>query len=101
MKRYLVLFVIVSLAVVATQAQVLNVKVGPVTYVHRAANAGDMPFTQGTTLTIEGKAYQVGDACYYDKRFVWSLYCVASVQIVLGKHCPASAKQLNLLRKIT
>ena len=56
MKRYLVLFVIVSLAVVAAQAQVLNVKVGSVTYVHRAANAGDMPFTQGTTLTIEGKA---------------------------------------------
>ena len=66
MKRYLVLFVIVSLAVVAAQAQVLNVKVGPVTYVHRAANAGDMPFTQGTTLTIEGKAYQVGDASAAD-----------------------------------
>ena len=66
MKRYLVLFVIVSLAVVAAQAQVLNVKVGSVTYVHRAANAGDMPFTQGTTLTIEGKAYQVGDTSAAD-----------------------------------
>lgn len=41
------------------KAQTVNVKVGQVTYVHRVANVGEMPFTSGSTLTIEGKVYSV------------------------------------------
>ena len=41
------------------KAQTVNVKVGQVTYVHRVANVGEMPFSSGSTLTIEGKVYSV------------------------------------------
>ena len=58
MKR--ICFIIIAcLAVVAMKAQTVNVKVGQVTYVHRAANVGEMPFAAGSTLTIEGKVYSV------------------------------------------
>lgn len=42
-------------------AQTLNVKVGEVTYAHSAAQAGQMLFDNGTTLTIQGKAYTLAD----------------------------------------
>ena len=58
MKR--ICFIIIAcLAVVAMKAQTVNVKVGQVTYVHRATNVGEMPFAAGSTLTIEGKVYSV------------------------------------------
>lgn len=58
MKR--IYFIIIAcLAVVAVKAQTVNVKVGQVTYVHRATNVGEMPFAAGSTLTIEGKVYSV------------------------------------------
>ena len=58
MKR--ICFIIIAcLAVVAMKAQTVNVKVGQVTYAHRAANVGEMPFAAGSTLTIEGKVYSV------------------------------------------
>ena len=58
MKR--ICFIIIAcLAVVAMKAQTVNVKVGQVTYAHRATNVGEMPFAAGSTLTIEGKVYSV------------------------------------------
>ena len=58
MKR--ICFIIIAcLAVVAMKAQTVNVKVGQVTYAHRAANVGEMPFAAGSTLAIEGKVYSV------------------------------------------
>lgn len=58
MKR--IYFIIIAcLAVVAVKAQIVDVKVGQVTYVHRATNVGEMPFASGSTLTIEGKVYSV------------------------------------------
>ncbi len=42
-------------------AQTLNVKVGEVTYAHSAAKTGDMLFANGSTLTVQGKAYQLAD----------------------------------------
>ena len=58
MKR--IYFIIIAcFAVMAMKAQTVDVKVGQVTYVHRAANVGEMPFAAGSTLTIEGKVYSV------------------------------------------
>ena len=51
--------IIVCLAIMAVKAQTINVKVGQVTYAHRAVNVGEMPFASGSTLTIEGKVYSV------------------------------------------
>ena len=48
-------------AVLPVTAQTLNVKTGQVTYVHKAASIGDMTFTGGTTLTVEGKPYPIAD----------------------------------------
>ena len=42
-------------------AQTLNVKVGEVTYAHSAAQVGQMLFANGSTLTVQGKVYQLAD----------------------------------------
>lgn len=54
---------ILSLCLAATglQAQVVKVHVGEITYVHSAADAGDMTFTGGTQLTVQGKTYRLTD----------------------------------------
>ena len=60
MKRYLLSFVC-ALSLSVAQAQTLNVNIGDVTYSHSAASTGDMLFADGTTLTIEGRAYNISD----------------------------------------
>ena len=55
MKKILTIVVCLMLAIVAG-AQTLNVKVGNVVYLFPAAQAGDMEYADGTTLTIMGKA---------------------------------------------
>ena len=42
-------------------AQSLNVKIGEINYVHQAANAGDVTFSNGQTITIEGNTYNISD----------------------------------------
>jgi len=42
-------------------AQSMKVNAGGITYVHSSANTGDMTFSGGTQLTIEGKTYNVSD----------------------------------------
>lgn len=66
MKKQLFLFTAIMTAV-AANAQTLNVKVGSVTYAIPAAQAGDMVYTDGTTLTIMGKTLQVSDI---DKMYI-------------------------------
>ena len=60
MKKILTIVVCLMLAIVAG-AQTLNVKVGNVVYLFPAAQAGDMEYADGTTLTIMGKAFAVAD----------------------------------------
>lgn len=54
MKRQLLLLTAVAMAAAGT-AQTLNVKVGSVTYAIPAAQAGEMIFTDGNSLTVMGK----------------------------------------------
>ena len=60
MKR--ILFSIVALMLtIAAGAQTLNVKVGSVVYQFPAADAGDMTYTDGTTLSIMGRTFTLAD----------------------------------------
>ena len=60
MKRIAIIFCSIFCATVIF-AQSMNVNIGEVTYVHKAANTGEMLFSNGTTLTIEGKTYTISD----------------------------------------
>ena len=60
MKRIFVLLPMLLLAVVA-MAQTLNVTVGSVTYQFPAAQAGEMTYADGTTLTILDKVFNISD----------------------------------------
>ena len=51
---------VLSLAL-AAQAQTLNVVTGSVTYQFPAAQAGDMTYDKGTTLSILGKTFAISD----------------------------------------
>lgn len=56
---YTILLAVLTLPV---GAQTVTVKTGQVTYVYDGFNVGDMPFTtNGTTLTIGGKTFNVAD----------------------------------------
>ncbi len=52
---------LLGLAAVTAGAQTLNVVVGEVTYQVPAAEAGDMVYAGGTTLTIMGKTFALAD----------------------------------------
>ncbi len=60
MKRTTFLAALIA-ANVAAWAQTLNVSVGDVTYLFPAAQAGEMTFSDGTTLTIMGKSFTLAD----------------------------------------
>lgn len=60
MKRTFALLPMLLLAVVA-MAQTLNVTVGNVTYQFPASQTGDMTYTNGTTLTILNKVFNISD----------------------------------------
>ena len=49
------------LLTIAAMAQTLNVQVGSVTYQFPASQCGEMTYTDGTTLTIMGKAFTLSD----------------------------------------
>ena len=46
---------------IAATGQTLNITVGNVTYQFPAAQAGEMTFADGTTLTVMGKAFTLAD----------------------------------------
>ncbi len=60
MKKYIAL-VAALFAMHTAVAQTLNVVVGEVTYQVPASQAGDMTYTDGTTLTIMGKTFKISD----------------------------------------
>ena len=60
MKKTLSLIAALILAI-AVQAQIFNVEVGQVTYRIPAADAGDMVYTNGETITIVGNSYLLSD----------------------------------------
>lgn len=60
MRKILTLLALLSLTIAAT-AQTLNITVGSVTYQFPASLAGDMTFTDGTTLTILNKSFTLSE----------------------------------------
>ena len=56
-----VLFLCSLLCPLAITAQTLNVNIGGVTYTHSSSNTGDMTFSNGNTVIIEGKTYTIAD----------------------------------------
>ena len=60
MKKVIPLIISLLLAI-AVQAQTLNVVVGSVTYQFPAEQAGEMTYADGTTLTIQNKAFTLSD----------------------------------------
>ena len=60
MKKVGMMITALLLTIVAG-AQTLNVQVGDVTYQFPAAQTGDMIYSNGTTLTIMGKEFTIGD----------------------------------------
>ena len=60
MKKVFTLFTALVLTIVAG-AQTLNVKLGGVTYQFPAAQAGEMTFAEGSTLTVMGKTFTLAD----------------------------------------
>ena len=61
MKRSALLFIALVLTCAAAVAQTLNVTVGNVTYLFPAASAGDMTYSDGTTLTVMDKTFTISD----------------------------------------
>lgn len=57
------IYIILSMLVltIAAVAQTLNVNVGNVTYQFPASQTGDMTYSEGTTLTIMGKTFNIED----------------------------------------
>ena len=60
MKRAL-LSIIAAVVTMAAAAQTLNVEVGSVVYQFPAAQAGQMTYADGTTLTIVNKVYPLAE----------------------------------------
>lgn len=60
MKKIL-LAISLQLSAISLLAQTLNVQVGNVTYQFPAAQAGQMTYNDGTTLTVMGKAFTLSD----------------------------------------
>ena len=55
------IFLMALMLTIAAMAQTLNVKVGSVVYQFPASQTGDMTYSDGTTLTIMGKAFALSD----------------------------------------
>ncbi|MBQ9285260.1 MAG: carbohydrate-binding domain-containing protein [Bacteroidaceae bacterium] len=61
MKKLILSIALLSATLSAAVAQTLNVVTGDVTYQFPAADAGIMPYTSGTSLTIEQKTFAISD----------------------------------------
>ena len=59
--RKLTTFIVALVLTIAAEAQTLNVQVGSVAYQFPAAQCGDMIYTDGTTLTIMNKTFNLSD----------------------------------------
>ena len=61
MKKTLITMLLAVMALVTAMAQTMNVQIGQVIYQIPAAQAGDMVYQDGTTLTIMDKTYQLSE----------------------------------------
>ncbi len=61
MKRFSVLLVSLIAVLTMAQAQTMNVKMGEVTYVFSADQAGDMVYNDGTSVTILGRTFTLDE----------------------------------------
>ena len=61
MNKYILSIALLAASAAAAMAQTLNVVVGDVVYQFPAADAGTMPYTDGTSLTIEKKTFTISD----------------------------------------
>lgn len=59
--RFTAIIALVLCFCASVSAQTLNIKVGNVTYAVTAAQAGDMPYSNGETLEVLGKTFTVND----------------------------------------
>ena len=80
-------------------AQTLNVQVGNVTYQFPAAQAGSMPYENGTTLTVMGKSFNLSEVSnmYVDETVVRD----SAVNVVYNGNSAAITVAGNIARYVT
>ena len=80
-------------------AQTLNVQVGNVTYQFPAAQAGSMPYENGTTLTVMGKSFTLSEVSnmYVDETVVRD----STVNVVYNGSSAAITVAGNIARYVT
>lgn len=61
MKKIASTLLLLAMSAIVSVAQTLNVVVGDAVYQFPAADAGTMPYTDGTSLTIENKTFAISD----------------------------------------
>ena len=61
MKKSIIIVALMVFIATVAKAQTLNVVVGDVIYQFPAADAGTMPYTDGTSVTIEHKTFAISD----------------------------------------
>ena len=61
MKKSIAIFSAILLSVTMVQAQTMRINLGDVTYAIDAAQAGEMTYNNGTTLTVGSKIYAIDD----------------------------------------
>ena len=96
MKRILLAVSYWLLVIGSLSAQTLNVQVGDVRYLFPAEQAGQMPYADGTTLTVMGKVFTLSeiDAMYVDETAVTD----GSVQVVYSENKTAVTVAGNIAR---
>ena len=89
----------IQLSVISLFAQTLNVQVGNVTYQFPAAQAGSMPYENGTTLTVMGKSFTLSEVSnmYVDETVVRD----SAVNVVYNGSSAAITVAGNIARYVT
>lgn len=98
MKKIL-LAISIQLSAIGLFAQTLNVQVGNVTYQFPATQAGVMPFSDGTTLTVMNKAFTLSEVSnmYVDETVVRD----SAVNVVYNGSSAAITVAGNIARYVT
>ncbi|MBR2285335.1 MAG: carbohydrate-binding domain-containing protein [Paludibacteraceae bacterium] len=99
MKRIYISVLCTLYFVTLSFAQTLNVQVGNVTYQFPAAQAGSMPYENGTTLTVMGKSFTLSEVSnmYVDETVVRD----SSVNVVYNGSSAAITVAGNIARYVT
>lgn len=99
MKRIYISVLCTLYFVTLSFAQTLNVQVGNVTYQFPAAQAGSMPYENGTTLTVMGKSFTLSEVSnmYVDETVVRD----SAVNVVYNGSSAAITVAGNIARYVT